>query len=157
MMATPDDVVRALTAERDALRVERDQLRATLDRMHRQKVAAIRAWRAANPGNDLVWPDQSRLIAWCLAEVARLRAEVASLRLTLGNQTLDSDVPDPIGCPLPGACVQVAEIKRLRATLDLIRQDAWTHPQDWETDRRVRLERIADRIRDLSEVSANGF
>jgi hypothetical protein len=36
------------------------------------------------------------------------------------------------------------EIARLRATLELIRQDAWTHPADYETDRRLRLERIAE-------------
>jgi hypothetical protein len=49
-----------------------------------------------------------------------------------------------------------AEVARLRATIDLIRQDAWTHPLDYETDRRMRLERIADRIRALSET-ANEF
>jgi hypothetical protein len=47
-------------------------------------------------------------------EVERLRAEVASLRLTLGGRTFGPDVPEPIGCPAPGACVQVAEITRLR-------------------------------------------
>ena len=54
------------------------------------------------------------------AEVERLRAEVASLRLTLGGKTFGPDVPEPIGCPLPGACAQVAEIKRLRAALHRI-------------------------------------
>ncbi len=49
------------------------------------------------------------------AEIERLRAEVASLRLTLGGRTFSGQpVPDPIGCPMPGACAQVAEIKRLR-------------------------------------------
>ena len=48
-------------------------------------------------------------------EIERLRAEVASLRLTLGGRTFSGQpVPDPIGCPMPGACAQVAEIKRLR-------------------------------------------
>jgi hypothetical protein len=51
-------------------------------------------------------------------EIERLRAEVASLRLTLGMRTFSADVPEPIGCPAPGACVQVAEIERLRAALD---------------------------------------
>lgn len=48
------------------------------------------------------------------AEVARLTAEVASLRLTLGGRTFDASVPEPIGCPLPGACSTVAEIVRGR-------------------------------------------
>jgi len=52
------------------------------------------------------------------AEVERLRAEVASLRLTLGGRTFaGQEVPDPIGCPMPGACAQVAEIGRLRAVI----------------------------------------
>jgi hypothetical protein len=50
-------------------------------------------------------------------ELKRLRAEVASLRLTLGDRTFSATAPEPIGCPAPGACVQVAEIGRLRAAL----------------------------------------
>lgn len=48
-------------------------------------------------------------------EIERLTAEVAALRLTLGGRTYSADVPEPIGCPCPGACAQVAEIQRLRA------------------------------------------
>jgi hypothetical protein len=55
------------------------------------------------------------------AEIERQRAEIASLRLTLGGRTFSADVPEPIGCPVPGACVQVAEIERLRAALRAIR------------------------------------
>jgi len=44
----------------------------------------------------------------------KLRAEVASLRLTLGGRTFGPSTPEPIGCPAPGACAQVAEIDRLR-------------------------------------------
>lgn len=50
-------------------------------------------------------------------EIERLRAEVASLRLTLGGRTFSADVPEPIGCPAPGACAQVAEIGRLRGVI----------------------------------------
>ena len=50
-------------------------------------------------------------------EAARLRAEVASLRLTLGGRTFGPGVPEPIGCPAPGACAQVAEIGRLRSII----------------------------------------
>lgn len=51
------------------------------------------------------------------AEIARLEAEVASLRLTLGGRTFSATAPEPIGCPAPGMCVQVAEIARLRDAL----------------------------------------
>lgn len=51
------------------------------------------------------------------AEINRLKAEVASLRLTLGGRTFSADVPEPIGCPMPGACSQVKEIVRLRAAI----------------------------------------
>lgn len=51
------------------------------------------------------------------AENRRLEAEVASLRITLGGKTFSADVPSPIGCPMPGACAQVAEIGRLRRAL----------------------------------------
>jgi hypothetical protein len=47
-------------------------------------------------------------------EIERLRAEAASLRLTLGGRTFDASVPEPVGCPCPGACSTVAEIERLR-------------------------------------------
>lgn len=51
------------------------------------------------------------------AEIARLEAEVASLRLTLGGRTFSATAPEPIGCPAPGMCVQVAEIARMREAL----------------------------------------
>lgn len=58
--------------------------------------------------------DKSREVDALIAERDRLKAEVASLRITLGGKTFGADVPEPIGCPMPGACSQVAEIKRLR-------------------------------------------
>ena len=48
-------------------------------------------------------------------KIEQLEEEVASLRLTLGGRTFSSAVPPVIGCPIPGACAQVAEIKRLQA------------------------------------------
>lgn len=51
--------------------------------------------------------------------VAALEAENERLRITLGGKTFSPDVPSPIGCPMPGTCVQVAEIKRLRRTLGM--------------------------------------
>lgn len=46
-------------------------------------------------------------------EVTRQRAEIAAVRLRLG-ETPPADVPEPAGCPIPGACVTVREIQRLR-------------------------------------------
>lgn len=57
------------------------------------------------------------------AENAQLRAEVASLRLTLGGRTFSADIPELIGCPMPGACAQVAEIGRLRNALAEMQDD----------------------------------
>lgn len=47
----------------------------------------------------------------------RLAAEVASLRITLGGTTFSGSIPEPIGCPTPGACAQVALIVKLMAAL----------------------------------------
>jgi hypothetical protein len=69
------------------------------------------------PYTDHAMRDAAATLRALLAERDRLEAEVASLRLTLGGKTFSADVPDPIGCPLPGACVQVAEIERLREAL----------------------------------------
>lgn len=72
-----------------------------------------------NPESAALCEEHCPHYAHTAAEVRRLRAEVASLRLTLGGRTFSGQpVPDPIGCPMPGACAQVAEIERLRAILE---------------------------------------
>jgi hypothetical protein len=77
------------------------------------------------PGLQKFLTDCADGLRWQRDEIVRLRAEVASLRLTLGGRTFSGQpVPDPIGCPLPGACAQVAEIKRLRRSwLRVIQQE----------------------------------
>ena len=73
----------------------------------------LRAITAAGPA--IVMASKEDMLA-LLDERDALRAEVASLRLTLGGRTHSAaDVVEPIGCPCPSACVQVAEIARLRA------------------------------------------
>lgn len=40
-------------------------------------------------------------------EIHRCRNEIAALRLTLGIDTKPVENIEPIGCPIPGACVAV--------------------------------------------------
>ena len=40
---------------------------------------AIAAWQAANPGNDMVWPDRSELTLWLLSEIERLRTALSDI------------------------------------------------------------------------------
>lgn len=37
---------------------------------------AIKRWQAANPGNDLVWPDHADLVVWLLGELERIGSNV---------------------------------------------------------------------------------
>ena len=62
-------------------------------------------------------PPTDGTILRAIDEISRLRAEVASLRFTLGDHTFSADIPEPIGCPMPGACSQVKEIANLRAAI----------------------------------------
>ena len=36
---------------------------------------AIKMWQAANPGNDLVWPDHADLCVWLMGRVKELKAK----------------------------------------------------------------------------------
>lgn len=65
----------------------------------------------------LLWELRTADLDKANADVACLQAEVASLRLTLGGRTFYATVPEPIGCPCPGACSTVAEIGRLRVAI----------------------------------------
>lgn len=76
--------VRAAHEQREViseLQAERDGLDAIIARMQAQDVLAIKQWQAANPGNDLRWPDKMRLTAWCMTEFAKAHAECERLRL----------------------------------------------------------------------------
>lgn len=114
-----------------ALRGERDELRASFDLRWKADMRAIRLRREQSQDDDnLTWPDHADLVVWLLAERDRLAAEVASLRLTLGGKTFSNDVPEPIGCPAPGACATVAEIVRLREALTKLADAAQFAPLD---------------------------
>ena len=109
---------------------QRDRLEAARD--------PLAGWRAA------------REAAASKAVIKRLEDEVASLRLTLGGRTFsDQPVPDPVGCPLPGACVQVAEITRLREALKEIVEfkPARATMAAWEE---------IDRLREIAKAALKG-
>lgn len=86
---------------------------------NKESVGAREAREARERGEFPPDPRAAELAA-LRAENARQKAEIASLRLTLGGRTFSADVPELIGCPLPGACAQVAEIGRLREALERI-------------------------------------
>jgi hypothetical protein len=37
----------------------------------------IKRWQQAHPGNDLVWPDQAKMVEWMLNRIAELEAKLA--------------------------------------------------------------------------------
>ena len=98
---------------------------------------AINGWGRVTDELGLPWNATASRVLECIrsvaaerdaarAEVERQASEIASLRLTLGGRTYSADVPEPVGCPVPGACVQVAEIQRLRADIER-RKVAWSN------------------------------
>jgi len=44
------------------------ELDALFDRMWEADMRGVERWRSANPGNDLVLPDRSKLTEWLLSE-----------------------------------------------------------------------------------------
>ena len=72
-----------------------------------------------------------------LAENARLRHEVASLRASLGQAT----GAEPVGCPCPGACSAIALQDRLsayKAALEQIR-DQELSTLEWSAKGSMRM------------------
>lgn len=78
--AAHPQAVLALLAALERAEAERDELQDVFDRSWNADMRAIKAWQAANPGNDLVWPDRTALVSWLLAERDAARAEAARLR-----------------------------------------------------------------------------
>ena len=77
--------IHGLVARAEKAEAERDGANALIDRMHAQDVLAIQVWQKANPGNDLRWPGNIRLSAWCLGEIANLEAERDRMREALSR------------------------------------------------------------------------
>ena len=85
------DMLRRLVEQRDAAEADRDGANQLIERMHTQDVLAIKAWQKAHPGNDLVWPDQMRLTAWCMGSVARLVVERDDYRAICTDALAEND------------------------------------------------------------------
>lgn len=59
------------------------ELEAVFDLRWRADMRAIKAWQAAHPGKELVWPDHADLVVWLMERreaEAPLEAEIARLR-----------------------------------------------------------------------------
>ena len=120
--------MQAAADEIERLRAECQRLADEVSRAHKDAltwmeraaagpdvVARLRNPSTGSPRWATTMEDAAAAIEARDAEIARQAAEIASLRLTLGGRTFSATAPEPIGCPAPGMCVQVAEIARLRA------------------------------------------
>ena len=58
--------IEVLVVERATLREQVADLQRTFDLMWRADQRAIKLWQEKNPGNNLVWPDRSKLTGWLL-------------------------------------------------------------------------------------------
>ncbi|MFH1744271.1 MAG: hypothetical protein ABIH23_35160 [bacterium] len=56
---------------------------ATFDLRWKADMRAIKRWREAHPGNDLVQPDHADLCVWLMEENAKLRDRIARLEAAL--------------------------------------------------------------------------
>lgn len=91
-----EDVYRVQTARIAELERENAELNATLDTIISADERAIKLWRAAHPGNELLIPDRAKLVAWLLEQNAELRAHAervgeANDRLVVENGALRKD------------------------------------------------------------------
>ncbi len=77
LVAAPSEL--GYLAAIDKEREDRDDLQRTFDRMWDADMRAIKLWQAANPGNDHVWPDRSKLTLWLLDQITAFRAALATI------------------------------------------------------------------------------
>jgi len=66
-----------LRAGNERLRGELADMQATFDLSYNANLRGIKLWQDANPGNELVWPDQAKLVEWLLGELAQAKREHA--------------------------------------------------------------------------------
>lgn len=70
-----------------AMEAERDEQSASFELRWKADMRAIKAWQAANPGNELVWPDHADLCVWLLAERDAARQALAAARAEVWEET----------------------------------------------------------------------
>lgn len=69
-----------LIPEIDRLRQEIAEWEHSFDMYWKANMRGVKAWQAANPGNDLVLPDTSKLVEWLIGELDKARLEIARLK-----------------------------------------------------------------------------
>ncbi|HLN24747.1 MAG TPA: hypothetical protein VK558_12275 [Patescibacteria group bacterium] len=74
-----DELARRL-AEAEAIAAQRQE---TFNRMWDADMRGIKRWQEAHPGNDLVWPDRSKLTEWLLDRATQAEAERDAAYLAL--------------------------------------------------------------------------
>lgn len=62
-------VAQEATTEVVELRTQLEELEATFDLRWKADMRAIKRWREAHPGNDLVLPDHADLVVWLLEQM----------------------------------------------------------------------------------------
>ena len=77
-LPAPDEAisvrVRALESALDLMTKDRDDLQSSADLRWKCDMRAIKAWQAAHPGNDLVWPDHADLCVWLMEQLTDEKA-----------------------------------------------------------------------------------
>jgi hypothetical protein len=59
-----------LIASAPKMKADLEDMQRTFDLMWEADQRAIKRWQAAHPGNDLVWPDRSKLTEWLLEQLS---------------------------------------------------------------------------------------
>ena len=67
----------------EAQAAELTELRAFFDKCWQADQRAIKAWQEAHPGNDLVWPDRTKMIVWLLEKENAASTRIAELEAAL--------------------------------------------------------------------------
>lgn len=53
------------------------ELEASLKLQQDANMRGVKLWQAAHPGNELVWPDQAKMVAWMLETITSLESRLA--------------------------------------------------------------------------------
>lgn len=67
--AQHDQKWREAIAKASTLKAELNDLEDTLRMVYEADMRAIKLWQEAHPGNDLVWPDRTKLVSWLLEQM----------------------------------------------------------------------------------------